>query len=138
MSTNPLRSSSFATYAPLRVARGKQRHWLASGWLMLMMAGYLLSMLYMVGMLFSGAGLLWSLLSVACCAAGAGCVHALWQWKKWGFLGLAGVAMTHATINLLAGAGFMAYISGVIGMGVLYAVLQVGKPGKPSAWSQLA
>ena len=134
MSTNPLRSSSFAMHAPLRVPRGKRRHMLVSLWLMLMMAGYLLSMLYMASMLFAGAGLLWSLLSAAACVAGAGCVFALWQWKKWGFLGLAAVAITHATINLLAGAGFMAYFSGVIGMGVLYAVLQVGKP---TAWSQL-
>ena len=66
------------------------------------------------------------------------CFSALFQWKKWGFYGC--VAMSLITFVINAGNGetiadATGAMSGLIGIAILYGLLQLGKP--KSGWEQL-
>jgi hypothetical protein len=62
------------------------------------------------------------------------CAIALFKWKKWGFWGICALTIIILFINLTLGVGIFA-ISGLIGIGILYAVLQIG--GENKGWTQL-
>ena len=62
------------------------------------------------------------------------CVIALFKWKKWGFWGVVGLTVAGLFLNLYIGLGPESLL-GLIGVGVLYGVLHIGKENK--GWPQL-
>jgi hypothetical protein len=62
-------------------------------------------------------------------------VVALFQWKKWGFFGFVVVSVTALAVNLQSGVSPLQSGFGLLGITVLYAVLQIGGP--KSGWAQL-
>jgi hypothetical protein len=60
----------------------------------------------------------------------------LFQWKKWAFWGFAGTAIITLFINLSIGLGIGPSILGLLGIVILYAILQIKKDGK-TAWENL-
>ena len=62
------------------------------------------------------------------------CLIALFKWKKWGFWGVVVCIIIGVCLNLYLGLGPVSF-SGLIGLAVLYGVLQVGKENK--GWPQL-
>jgi hypothetical protein len=63
------------------------------------------------------------------------CAIALFRWKKWGFWGFVGSAAVVFFINLAIGIDIVSALSGLLGVAILYGVLQIGKERK--GWSQL-
>lgn len=60
---------------------------------------------------------------------------ALFNWKRWGFYGFVATSLAACALNLYAGLGIFDSVRGLIGIAVLYGVLQIG--GKKSGWAQL-
>ena len=58
---------------------------------------------------------------------------ALLRWKKWGFYGFAALGLLIFVLNVMAGLGGQS-LAGLVGIGILYVVLQVAKEGRPKAW----
>jgi hypothetical protein len=63
------------------------------------------------------------------------CAAALFKWKKWGFWGFCVSSVVALGVNLSVGFGIFTALSGLIGIVLLYAVLQIGKENK--GWPQL-
>lgn len=63
------------------------------------------------------------------------CAIALFKWKKWGFWGFVASAVVSFCINLYIGVGVGFALFGLLGVAILYGVLQLGKEKK--AWPQL-
>jgi hypothetical protein len=63
------------------------------------------------------------------------CVIALFKWKKWGFWGFLVSSIVALIVNLSIGLGFGQSLLGLMGIVLLYAVLQIGKEKK--GWSQM-
>jgi len=62
------------------------------------------------------------------------CFVALFKWRKWGFWGCVVCIIAGLCLNLYIGLGPVSF-SGLIGLAVLYGVLQIGKENK--GWPQL-
>jgi hypothetical protein len=69
-----------------------------------------------------------ALLNVACAVA-------LFQWKKWGFYGFVVTSIAAFTVNLMIGLNPLQAIFGLLGLAILYGVLQIG--GEKKGWTQL-
>jgi len=63
------------------------------------------------------------------------CAVALFKWKRWGFWGLCASGAVTFLVNLMIGVGFMTAAIGLIGVAVLYGVLQIGRDSQ--GWAQL-
>ncbi|MGK7923875.1 MAG: hypothetical protein AB4290_01245 [Spirulina sp.] len=63
------------------------------------------------------------------------CTIALFNWKKWGFWGLVGSSITTFIVNLSIGVSIGQALFGLIGIVLLYGVLNIGEQNK--GWSQL-
>jgi len=63
------------------------------------------------------------------------CTVALFNWKKWGFWGFLGSSVTTLVVNLSIGVGILQSFSGLIGIVILYGVLNIGETNK--GWTQL-
>ena len=63
------------------------------------------------------------------------CVIAIFMWKRWGFWGFCFSGIVAFCINLVLGLGIAQALFGLIGVGIVYGILQIGKENK--AWSQL-
>ena len=63
------------------------------------------------------------------------CAIAIFNWKKWGFWGFVLTSLVALYINLTIGLGIGNSLLGLVGVAVLYGVLQIGKENK--GWSQL-
>ena len=63
------------------------------------------------------------------------CVIALFKWKKWGFWGFCASAVIIFIINLAIGLGIGQSVLGLLGVAILFGVLQIGKENK--GWPQL-
>lgn len=63
------------------------------------------------------------------------CAIALFRWKKWGFGGLVASAVIVFIINLSIGLKAGPAMGGLLGVAILYGVLQIGK--ERNGWSQL-
>ena len=63
------------------------------------------------------------------------CAVALWKWKKWGFYGFAASAFIALIINLSIGLSPANAFMGLLGIPLLYWVLNMGKAEK--AWPRL-
>jgi hypothetical protein len=60
----------------------------------------------------------------------------LWQWKKLGFWGFIASSLISFGINMTIGLGIAQSLFGLIGVGILYAVLQI-KQDDVSAWNHM-
>ena len=60
---------------------------------------------------------------------------ALFRWKKWGFIGFCVTGVLAAALSLYAGLGIARAVLMLIGVVILYGLLQVG--GDKKAWPQL-
>ena len=121
----------------------KHRHGCVTAWLILMLvANSITALFYLFGsewlasklpgdqppgmfMLLAGIGVVNVILSFM-----------LWNWKKWGFYGFAisGVVTVFINISLELGVGQSLF--GLIGIGILYGILQIKERGK-TAWENL-
>lgn len=60
----------------------------------------------------------------------------LFQWKKWAFWAFAATSILTLGINLSIGMGIGTSLFGLVGVGVLYGILQLEKDGA-TAWQNL-
>ena len=58
------------------------------------------------------------------------------QWKKMGFYIAVGCIVLNVLVSIIGGSGLTSIIGGIIGLGILYYVLQYPKDNK--AWNHLA
>ena len=63
------------------------------------------------------------------------CSVALFRWKKWGFWGFCVSSAVALAVNLSAGLGIGQCLLGLVGLLLLYGVLQIGQENK--GWPQL-
>jgi hypothetical protein len=63
------------------------------------------------------------------------CAIALFKWKKWGFWGFSLSACVVLFVNLAIGLSPAQAFGGLVGVAILYGVLQIGKTDK--GWPQL-
>jgi hypothetical protein len=63
------------------------------------------------------------------------CAIALFAWKKWGFYGFIVSSIFSFAINLTIGIPVVHALMGIVGVAVLYGVLQIGNGDK--GWPQL-
>jgi hypothetical protein len=63
------------------------------------------------------------------------CAVALFKWKKWGFWGCCVSSIVALVVNLSVGLGIGQSLAGLVGVLVLYGVLNIGKENK--GWPQL-
>lgn len=61
-------------------------------------------------------------------------IVALWKFKLWGFYGWIGMFVIGAIGNLVMGLEWTTVLASLIGVAILYGILQLGRP---STWSQL-
>jgi hypothetical protein len=63
------------------------------------------------------------------------CLVALFKWKKWGFYGAVASAVLAFVVNLVIGINILQALLGLVGIAVLYGVLQIG--GDNKGWNNL-
>ena len=63
------------------------------------------------------------------------CAIALFKWQKWGFWGFCVSAVVALFVNFSIGLGVGSSLGGLVGVALLYGVLQIGKDNK--GWPQL-
>ncbi|MFH1051234.1 MAG: hypothetical protein V1779_09955 [bacterium] len=121
----------------------KQRHGCVTAWLILMIiANSLVAILY----LFNGemisqnlpGGISNSMLILLAIIGICNVVFSvfLFQWKKWAFWGFIISSLVSFIINLTIGIGIGQSVFGLVGIAILYGVLQI-KKDNVSAWSNL-
>ena len=72
---------------------------------------------------------------IVCSIASVVFALALWRWRRWGFYGFIGVAVIAFLNNLAVGVSPIHCLVGLIGIGVLFWVLNIG--GENKAWPRL-
>jgi hypothetical protein len=118
-----------------------QRHGCLTAWLIFMIianaATAVLTPLSVGGMKQAGLNIspLMIGLIVICAIVNIACAIALFRWKKWGFYGSVATAVIALIINIAAGLGVAQSLAGLIGIGILYWVLNMG--GEKKAWPRL-
>lgn len=119
----------------------KKRHGCLTTWLILMLIGNSgTALLYLFGSealrqtIPNAPAWVFSLLIVMS-LCNLACTIALFNWKKWGFWGFCATSVIALAINLSIGLGVASSLSGLLGVILLYGVLQIGKEKK--GWSQL-
>ena len=123
------------------MATQKQRHGCLTTWLILMIiANSITALMYLLNsqaIRQASPGLpswLFPVLIIVC-IFNLICTIALFKWQKWGFWGFLGSSITALVINLSIGLGVGKSLVGLIGIAILYAVLNIGESNK--GWSQL-
>ena len=123
------------------MADQKQRHGCLTAWLVLMIvansATFLMYILrgQVIKQAFPKApGWAFTVLTVFS-AFNLVCAIALFKWKKWGFWGFVVSGIVAFTVNLEIGLGIGQSLFGLLGIVLLYAVLNIGKDKK--GWPQL-
>lgn len=125
---------------PTRYAGGpKVRHGCLTAWLILMIIANSGVALMYVGWLVSGNSPLHissSLLTVLVVGGVCNVIFAimLLQWKRWAFYGFCASSVVALFTNLAIGIAPGQAAAGLLGVGILYGVLQMGTP---NAWQQL-
>lgn len=123
------------------MSEGKQRHGCLTAWLVLMIiVNALAALLYLFGSAVIRQNLpnepAWTFPVLA-----VGCIInivfsiALFQWKKWGFFGFIATSIVAFVVNLAVGLNIIQALLGLLGIAILYGVLQIGKEKK--GWDQL-
>ena len=120
---------------------GKQRHGCLTAWLILMIIANSASVLiYLFGSSAmrhefpSAPGWAFPVLAIVG-IVNVICSIALFQWKKWGFSGFIATTVVTFAVNLIIGLNILQVLFGLIGIAILYGVLQIGKERK--GWTQL-
>jgi len=118
---------------------GKSRHGCLTVWLVIIIAASALAAVVSLGSTFEEAepdaqGWLWPVYAVVC-LFNVVCGVALFRWKKWGFWGFLLSGVVGLIVNLAAGIGPRVSFGGLVGVAVLYGVLQIGNENK--GWPQL-
>jgi hypothetical protein len=119
----------------------KQRHGCLTAWLVLMIvANAATAVLYLI----AGAAFRQKLPNapdwVLPVLIGMGvvnvvCAVGLFRWKKWGFYGFLVTSVMAFAVNLMLGLGIARALLGLVGVAILYGVLQIGTENK--GWPQL-
>lgn len=119
----------------------KQRHGCLTAWLVLVIiANALVALLYVAGggvvaaSLPSARGWLVPVLAVLALANVAFAI-ALFLWRRWGFYGFVASSLVGLVVNLAAGINPAQAVFGLVGVAILYGVLQIGSANK--GWPQL-
>lgn len=119
----------------------KQRHGCLTTWLVLMIViNSVTALMYLFGSemigksLPSAPGWMFPVLAVAS-LFNVACAVALFKWKKWGFYGFVVTSVVALVVNLMLGIGPLQSVLGLVGLAILYGVLQIG--GEKKGWSQL-
>jgi hypothetical protein len=117
----------------------KQRHGCLTAWLALMLlANSATALMYALagGQISKAAEMPQWILTVFIFVAALNVVFtlALFQWKKWGFWGFLLTTLVGMVLNIIGGV-ITGAISGVLGVLLLYGVLQIG--GEKKGWTQL-
>jgi hypothetical protein len=123
------------------MANGKQRHGCLTAWLVLIIVVNALTALTMPSMMTMMRQyvpnlpdwVLWPL--VLCGVLNVIFALALFKWKRWGFYGFLLTTVVALAINISSGLSIGRSLVGLLGVAILYAVLQIGGP--MSAWNQL-
>ena len=123
------------------MTNGKQRHGCLTAWLILIIVVNGLSAVSMPSMItmvkqyvpnmpdwIVWPSVLLALLNVVFAIA-------LFKWKRWGFYGCLLSTLAAIGMNVAAGLGIGRSLIGLVGVAILYGVLQIGGP--QSAWNQL-
>ena len=63
------------------------------------------------------------------------CAIALFRWKKWGFYGFVAVSVMATVLNVTTGEEIAPRVSWLVGIVILFGVLQIGEEDK--GWPQL-
>ena len=110
----------------------KQRHGCLTAWLGLLTIGTAIFAFIFVFAVESSPSvwvpLLLNLIALVC-------LFAIWNWKFWGFIGYCVISAVSCPIQLALGDSLYQSLGPLIGAGILFAVMQIGKP--MDAWSQL-
>lgn len=119
----------------------KQRHGCLTAWLVLVIVvNALVGLVYLFGSsavastLPSSRGWTIPVLAILA-AANVACAVALFLWKRWGFYGVVAISVVAFAINLALGINVVQAAFGLVGVAVLYGVLQIGDANK--GWPQL-
>lgn len=123
------------------MAEGKTRHGCLTAWLVFMIiVNAATALMYLFGgeriglMLPDMPG--WALpILIAVGAFNLVCAIALLQWKKWGFWGFCATSVVVLVVNLMANLGTGTALLGLVGVLLLYGILQMGTENK--GWPQL-
>jgi len=115
----------------------KKRHGCLTAWLLLMiLANSLTALMYVFGTAIVQGMPGWTRFAFALLGVvNLACGIALYQWKKWGYWGFIGTSIIGFFINLMIGVGVLSSVAGLVGIGILYGVLQIGEEEK--GWPQL-
>jgi hypothetical protein len=121
----------------------KQRHGCVTAWLILMIIGNSIgALMYLFGsemiMRAMPYGVSSSLIYLLAFVSVMNVVFAvlLFQWKRWGFYGFIGSAIAAFIINTSIGLPVGSSLLGLVGIGVLFAILQIKQNGV-SAWDNM-
>lgn len=123
----------------------KERHGCVTVWLVFIIIVYvLLSMTHRLTTTDLGTGLgtpdvegplIWVLMGIS--LANAFFAYLILSWKKIGFMGFAVTASIVFCVNLYYGLGLYESIGGFLGIGVLFAILQIKNRHGKTAWELL-
>ena len=116
------------------MAEAKQRHWCLTAWLILMILAnsvIVLSVLMAITIKPSLPDHHLGLFAIANVVF----LVALFQWKKWGFLGYVGTNILIMASGLATGWHIGRFLLQVLWVLILYALLQIGKEKR--GWTQL-
>jgi hypothetical protein len=118
----------------------KQRHGCLTAYLILMIvANSATAIFYFIGRtagaLFQPGMGSWAILLGFIGLINLACAIALFSWKKWGFWGFATTSLVTLFLNLYLGIGIGPSLLGLVGIAILYGVLQIGNENK--GWPQL-
>jgi hypothetical protein len=119
----------------------KQRHGCLTAWLVLIIvANALVGVAYL-----ATAGTLtrtgtvpgWAIpVLILLSLANVGLAIALFMWKRWGFYGFVATSLIALVVNLAIGLSVAQAVFGLVGVAVLYGVLQIGNVSN-KGWPQL-
>ncbi len=128
---------------PYNQSQEKQRHGCITAWLILMIiANSCIALIYLFAsdqLSKQMAGdIPTSMFYVLAFISAMNVVFAvfLFQWKRWGFYGFILNALAGFAINLKMGMDIGSSLFGLVGIGILYAILQI-KKNNVSAWEQM-
>jgi hypothetical protein len=120
---------SFETF----ITNEKKRHGCFTAWLVFMCVVYLIAIFYLLPK--ADVSTPPPLASIAGLVGGLVTLFALFKWKKWGFWLYCGLQLLACIYNLLQGISILQSLYGLIGIPILFGILQIGKEKK--GWTQL-
>jgi len=113
------------------MADAKQRHWCLTAWLILMIIANSMIVLSRLMTMTIKSSIALSFFAIANVVF----LVALFQWKKWGFLGYVGTNILIMVSGLMTGWHIGRFLLQVLWVLILYALLQIGKEKR--GWTQL-